>query len=148
MSYLPSNIWGFFKHKVENYIDKNHKNILIVLTDGYLYDVSNKGLEKNNEKTNFTTSTIKKLGLNNINWENRMQDKKIGILPANENLNNLEVLVIGLNPNTKSQNPYEVDVMNKLWGDWFNKMGIKKFKIETADLPTNLDQTIKNFITQ
>lgn len=146
--YDGSNIWGFFKNKVNDYIKNDHKNILIILTDGYLYDKSNKGLKSAKKSANFTSNTINSFGLNNSNWKSILTKNNIGILPANENLENLEVLVIGLNPNKRNKNPYELEILKFLWKNWFKDMGITKYAIKTADLPSNLDDTIKNFITK
>ena len=145
--YDGSNIWGFFKNKVNDYIKNDHKNILIILTDGYLYDKSNKGLKSSNKYANFTSNTIKSFGLNNSNWKSIFIKNEIGILPANTNLKNLEVMVIGLNPSKTNQNPYELEVLQLLWENWFKDMEVTKYAIKTADLPSNLDETIKNFIS-
>ncbi|NPA43973.1 MAG: hypothetical protein GXO49_00405 [Chlorobi bacterium] len=146
--YDGSNIWGFFKNKVKDHIKDGSKNVLVIITDGYIYDKQNTGLRKGNKLANFTSKTIRQFKLNNSNWEKTMQEKKIGILPANENLENLEVLVLGLNVNKKSKNPYELEVLKKLWENWLEEMGVKKYEIKTADLPSNLDETIKKFITE
>jgi len=144
--YDGSNIWGFFKNKVNDYIKNDHKNILIIITDGYLYDKSNKGLKSGKKYANFTSNTIKSFGLNNSNWKSAFTKNNIGILPANEKLENLEVMVIGLNPNKKNKNPYELEILKLLWENWFKDMGIIRYGIKTADLPSNLDETIKEFI--
>jgi len=146
--YDGSNIWGFFKNKIKDYIKNDQKNILIILTDGYLFDKSNKGLKSDKKYANFTSSTIKSFDLNNSNWKSTFTKNNIGILPANENLENLEVLVIGLNPNKKNDNPYELDILKSLWENWFKDMGVTKYAIKTADLPSDLDETIKNFISK
>ncbi|MCH3883270.1 MULTISPECIES: hypothetical protein [Tenacibaculum] len=146
--YNGSNIWGFFKNKVNDYIKEDHKNVLVILTDGYLYDKTNKGLKSGKKYANFTSNTIKNFKLNNSNWNATFTKKNIGILPANENLGNLEVIVIGLNVDKKSKNPYELEIMKLLWENWFKDMGITNFAIKTADLPSNLDETIKKFLNK
>ena len=56
-------------------------------------------------------------------------------------------MVIGLNPSKTNQNPYELEVLQLLWENWFKDMEVTKYAIKTADLPSNLDETIKNFIS-
>lgn len=143
--YIGSDIWGFFKNKLEDRcIQKDQRNILIILTDGYMYYQNNK-INEGNSSNYITPQKIKSFGLTKSNWRQVMTKNKISILSTGKNFSNLEVLVLGLNPDTK--NVYELDVMNELWSNWFNKMGIKKYKIKTADLPSDMDQIITNFIS-
>lgn len=143
--YIGSDIWGFFKNKLEDRcIQKNQRNILIILTDGYMYYQNNK-IDEGNSSNYITPQKIKNLGLTKSNWKQIMSKNKISILSTGKNFSNLEVLVLGLNPDTK--NVYELEVMNELWSNWFNKMGIKKYKIKTADLPSDMDQIITDFIS-
>jgi hypothetical protein len=143
--YIGSDIWGFFKNKVEDRcIIENKRNILIILTDGYMYYQTNK-IDNSNLFNYITPQKISSLGLTKSNWKELIEKNKISILSTGKKFNNLEVLVLGLNPNTK--NVYELDVLNELWSNWFIQMGIKKYKIKTADLPSDIDQIIRNFIS-
>ena len=63
---------------------------------------------------------------------------------ANDDLSDLEILVLGINPNNK--NRYEEDVIIKYWTDWFTQMKVKRYNIKTAQLLSDLDQIIKNLI--
>lgn len=143
--YIGSDIWGFFKNKLEDRcIQNNQRNILIILTDGYMYYQNNK-INEGNSFNYITPQKIKSFGLTKSNWKQVMAKNKISILSTGKNFSNLEVLVLGLNPDTK--NVYELDVINELWSNWFKEMGIKKYKIKTADLPSDMDQIITNFIS-
>jgi len=144
--YIGSDTWGFFKNKVSNYcIKENYRNILIILTDGYIY-YKNNNFKEENKSTYITPIGIKNFGLNNSNWKEKMSERKCGFIKANSNLNNLEILVLGLNPSKKSNNPYELEVLKTYWGNWFDEMGIEKYEIKQTDLPSNLDEFIQNFI--
>ncbi|PQJ33205.1 hypothetical protein BST92_10760 [Nonlabens arenilitoris] len=142
--YIGSDTWKFFKTKVKDYcIEKDHRNILVVLTDGYIYHKDTKFKEEN-KSTYLTPQTIRAAGLNSSKWEEKFNDHGYGFIPAIEGLDNLEVLVLGINPDNK--NPYEEDVIRKYWSEWFDAMGIKKYEIKTAGLPANMDKVIKDFI--
>jgi hypothetical protein len=56
------------------------------------------------------------------------------------------VLVLGINPNRN--NPYEEKVIKAYWTKWFTEMKIKHFEIKNADLPSNTDKIIKDFILE
>ncbi|MFV8328332.1 hypothetical protein [Flavobacterium sp. ZS1P14] len=75
-----------------------------------------------------------------------MMNQKLEFLKANNDLSNLEILVLGINPNPK--NPYEEDVIKAYWTNWFKAMKVKRFEIRNADLPSDMDKVIKDFISK
>lgn len=143
-NFIGSDIWKFFKNKVKDYcIKDNHRNILIILTDGYMYHKDSKFTEGN--KSSFLTPEyIREKKLNTSNYKELFAKNKLGFIPATQNLENLEVLVLGINPDKK--NPYEEDVIYLYWEDWLKNMGVKKEEIKSADLPTNLNSVVDKFI--
>ncbi|CAM4039398.1 hypothetical protein FLSI110296_10520 [Flavobacterium sinopsychrotolerans] len=143
-NFIGSDIWSFFENKVKDQcIDYKHRNILVVLTDGYIFYEDTKIIE-GNLTTYITPELVRKNGLNNKDWNEKFQNKHYGFIKANDDLSNLEVLVLGINPN--KNNPYEEKVIRAYWSKWFTEMKIKHFEIKTADLPSNMDAIIKNFI--
>jgi hypothetical protein len=143
-SYVGSDTWRFFKNKIKDYcIDENYRNILVILTDGYIFHKNSK-IEEENRTSYLTPQTIRKFKLNTGKWQEKIEKENFGFIPATENLQNLEILVLGINPDTK--NPYEEDVIEKYWSDWFESMEVKKYEIKNAGLPSNMDKIIKDFI--
>jgi len=142
--YIGSDIWRFFKTKVQDYCIKDkHRNILVILTDGYMYHKDSKLIDKN-KSSYITPAFIQAKKLTSANYKSIIQNNQLGFIPATNNLQDLEVLILGVNPSKK--NPYEEDVINQYWTDWFNAMNIKKFQIKTADLPSDLDPVIQRII--
>jgi len=143
-NYVGSDIWEFFKNKITDYcIKDDRRNILFILTDGYMYHDDTKFIEEN--KTSYLTSKlIKANGLTTSNFKDIIEKNKFGFVKANDNLNNLEVIVLGINP--KKGNPFEEAVIKEYWENWFREMKIKKYQIKSADLPSNLEPIIKNLI--
>lgn len=138
--YVGSDIWEFFKNKVNDYcIKDNHRNILYILTDGYMYHKDSRFSE--GKKTSYLTpELIKSLSLNMSGFKSAIKDKNLGFVKANENLEDLEVIVLGINP--VKGNPFEADVIKEYWENWFKEMKIKKYQIKSADLPSNLEPVI------
>ncbi|CAM4255078.1 hypothetical protein [Zobellia nedashkovskayae] len=140
-----SDIWQFFKYNVKDYTISNcHRNILVILTDGYMYH-ENSQMKEGNLSSYLTPKSLDRLPLANSKWETTLNEKEYGFIKANENLEDLEVLVIGvesLNP----KNPYAIDVMRAYWTNWFNEMGIQKFKIQNADLASSVEKVIEGFV--
>lgn len=144
--FVGSDTWSFFKNKVKDYtIEEGYKNILIIFTDGYMFHVDNKRKEAN-LTTYVTPEDIRDLKLNSEDWEKRMTDNKIGFLPATKELEDLNVLVLGINPDSK--NVYEEDVIKKYWSRWFEEMGVNYYEIRNAELPSNMEKIIQDFISR
>jgi len=143
-NYIGSDTWKFFQNKVKDYcIEEHHRNILVVLTDGYIYYDNSLMKEKN--KTSFLTpKSISENGLNASDWQEKLTNKDLGFIVANEDLSSLEVLVIGINPDSK--NPYEQKVITAYWTKWFEEMKVKRYEIKTAELPSDMDAIIKDFV--
>jgi hypothetical protein len=143
-NFIGSDIWGFFDTKVKDHcIENNYRNILIILTDGYIFHSSNI-IKEGNRTSYITPEWIRKNGLNTKDWKKNFENKDFGFIKAGDDLSNLEVLVLGINPN--QNNPYEEKVIRAFWSKWFTEMQIKYFEIKNADLPSNMDNIIKNFI--
>lgn len=142
--YVGSDIWGFFKNKVDDYcIDEGYRNILVILSDGYMYHKDAK-MEQENRTSYLVPQWIDKNALNNEKWQQRMEEKGFGFMRTNTDLSNLEILVLGINPS--KGNPYEEDVIRSYWTQWFDEMKVAKYEIKQADLPTHMDKIIRDFI--
>lgn len=143
-NYIGSDIWRFFKDKVNDFcIKENHRNILVILTDGYMYH-KNSEIKEEGKTSYITPQLIRQLELNKSDWKDKIEKNKYGFIPVGRDLNNLEVLVIGIHPDEK--NPFEGDVIETYWENWLNNMNIQKYKILKTDLPSNLDKPISEFI--
>lgn len=144
--YVGSDVWSFFKTKVKSFcIEEKSRNILIILTDGYLYHIDNIRKE-NNLSTDLTPQSIKEKRLNKANWEQKFNDENYGFIPATNELNDLEVLVLGINP--AKGNVYEDDIIKAYWENWFDKMGVGYYELRNADLPSDMEKIINEFISK
>jgi len=142
--YIGSDIWNFFDSKVQDQcIDDGYRNILVILTDGYMF-YEGAQIKDGNLSSYLTPALIKQNGLNNNDWEQKFKDNNFGFIKSKNDLSNLEVLVLGINPG--KNNPYEEKVINAYWTKWLSDMKIKHFEIKNADLPSNMDKIIKDFI--
>lgn len=143
--YPGADIWRFFKDDINDYcIDDCHRNILVILTDGYMYHEKS-AIKEHNQTSYLTPKSLNKLGLNNRNWKEEIEKKHLGFIPATTNLNDLEVLVIGITSHNDT-NPYALDIIKAYWSKWFDEMGVKKYKIKNADIPSSIDKVISDFI--
>lgn len=145
-NYVGSDTWKFFKNKINSYcIDNKYRNILVVLTDGYIYFKDSK-ITEGNSTTYLTPEVIRSNGLNTSNWSEKMVTQKMEFIKANNDLSDLEILVLGINPDTKNQ--YEDEVIKAFWTKWFEAMKVKRYEIYTTELPSNMDKIIKDFVNK
>lgn len=143
-NYVGSDTWKFFKNKINDYcIEDDYRNILVILTDGYIYFKDTK-IQEGNMTTFLTPDVIRENELNKSNWSETMTNKKFAFIPANNDLSNLEIIVLGINPNIK--NAYEEDVIKAYWTNWFETMKVKRYEIHSTELPSNMDKVIEKFI--
>lgn len=146
-NYKGADLWTFFKNNAEKYCMKpDHRNILVVLTDGYLFHEDN--VSSGNRVRQLLPSTTKKLRLTDNQWRQKFTENDYGFDVPDVNLASLEIILVGLNPSTKSKNIYEEDVMQAFWEKWFLEMGVKQdnILIRKSDLPTNVRDLLHGFI--
>ena len=143
-----SDIYRFFKNDVKDYCisrDTSYRNILVILTDGYIYHPQSKGRVGN--KTEYILpELLSSLGLrNNPNFKSVIQTKNCGLISTRNDLNNLEILVLEVNsePNHKD----DEDVIKLYLKNWFNEMKAKPFEIYNTDLPENTKKRIADFLS-
>ncbi len=146
-NYIGSDIWRFFKNDVKDLVidnDPNYRNILVVITDGYVYHANTK-IKEQNRYSYILPQTARSLGINRSDWKEKMEQKDFGLIVPCKDLNNLEVLILEINP-SKSSSAYEEDILKAVLSKWFVEMGIAKFEIYKTDIPNTTKQRIFNFM--
>lgn len=131
--WVGCDIWDFFSSKkVDNLCIKNGaRNILVILTDGYIYAENNK-IREGNAYSYILPQTLAIDGSSLI-------DRRSGDLKDK----GLEVLMLEINP----YQPNQRNKMVKILEDWFSAMGIEKFVVAETDANlTNTETIIKNFL--
>jgi hypothetical protein len=143
-NYVGSDIWRFFKNNVQQYcIKPGHRNILVILTDGYMYH-ANSIIVDGGKSSYITPEFLRSKKLNAVGYQAVMKKNNLGFIAFPYNLGDLEIMVLGINPSIN--NPYEEDVIKQYWGDWFKAMKVKKFELRITDLPSSLESVINDFI--
>lgn len=131
--WVGCDIWDFFSNKkVDNLCVKNGaRNILVILTDGYIFAEYNK-IREGNAYSYILPQTLAVEGSSLI-------DRRNGDLKGK----GLEVLMLEVNP----YQPSHRDKMVKVLEDWFSAMGVEKFVVAETDANlTNTQTIIKNFL--
>ena len=147
-SWEGSDIWRFFKDDVKDFcIDKdtNYRNILIILTDGYLYHKQSVFNNKNRYSYLLGSSNLK--GYRIQNWEQMIEKNDFGIKTERKDLSDLEVLVLEVKAEN-SNHKIDEDILRFLWKKWFKEMNTSHYEVYHSDLPANTKTRIENFLNQ
>lgn len=148
-SFDGSDLYSFFRYRAQDDCissERNSKNILVILTDGYLYHKNNKIKNENRYSYIGPEAPHLKIFRGKENWEQSFDEEGYGLIPSGVQLENLSILVLEVNPAEGHVRDYEI--IRKYWGGWFEEMGItgKKYKIVQSDLPSQNAPIIGKFI--
>ncbi len=140
-----ADLFNFFQNKIKGRCIKScHRNILIILTDGYLYHKDD--LIQNGGRTSYLGSKILNTSaLKSANWKEYIKKQNKGFIKAQEDLSDLEILVLGINKRNH-KNPNAQNIIQFYWNQWFKEMKVKKYKVEDSALPTDVEDIITDFI--
>lgn len=126
--WVGSDIWGFFNKQIDTYcIKPTHRNILIILTDGYIFHVNNK------QKVGDAYSYI---------WPQTLSVPKSSLIVSRKGLKNLEVMFLEVNPYDPKTEPKMESVIT----DWLHAMDVQHSIVAETDIPENTKLYIDNFL--
>lgn len=127
-NWIGSDIWGFFKKQVDTYcIREDARNIIVILTDGYLFYAPNK--LKNGDNYSYILPQT-------------LSNPNSGLIVSRQGLENLEVLLLEVNP----YDPKHQDQMETILQNWFSGMGVQKMYVGETDQPSNTRLIIDKFM--
>lgn len=146
--YPGSDIWRFFKNDVADYAiseSDEYRNILVILTDGYLFHEGSN--EKNgNRSMSLLPKDIMRNGFRKSNWRNKFNEGDYGYISTREDLKNLDVLILEINPSPQDKD--DEDIIKAYLQKWFNEMNVNSVELYNTDLPqytkTRIDKFINN----
>lgn len=144
-----SDIWRFFKNDVKDYcVDAsgNYRNILIILTDGYLFHKDSK--DKRANRTAYILPEILKPFRNNQNWQNLFEKGDYGLISTRKDLQGLEVFVLEITPSKSNKN--DEDIIKAYLAKWFEEMGITQsnYVCQNTDLPEYTRKKVEGFLNR
>ena len=129
--YPGCDIWDFFSSKKVDAqcMREGFRNILVIITDGYLFDENHK-IQEGNAYSYVTTTTLK--------------NPNASLIVRRNGLENLEVRILEVNP-------YDInhrDQLENVLENWLKNMGVKEENITISEtsLPTDTRTIMKSFL--
>lgn len=143
-NYPGSDIWRFFKNDIDLCIsdDTNYRNILVILTDGYIYDEQTTA-QNGSRVQNLTGKTIRKYRTV-ADPISAMERDDFGLITPRNDLQNLEVLILEVSPENNNQK--DEDILKYCIEKWIKEMGVSHYAVYKTDLPAITAQRIESFI--
>lgn len=128
-NWIGSDVWGFFSDKKVDVqcMKKDYRNILVILTDGFLFDVNNK--QKQGDAYSYILPQT--LAVPNSS-----------LICKRDGLQDLEVLMLEVNPYDQTKKDQQIQILD----DWFKAMGVGNFVVAETDIPSNTKKVIDHFL--
>ncbi|MEG8989631.1 hypothetical protein VJY32_07605 [Ignavibacteria bacterium 4148-Me] len=138
-SFEGSDLFNYFKHRVVDDCisnDSNFINLLIVLTDGYIYHKNSKYQDGNRFSYLLPEAPQVTYFRNINNWETVFDKNDFGLIKLHNDLSQLNILCAEFSPIDHS--PKDFDILKKYWTKWLIEQNINKdnLKILRTDLNT------------
>lgn len=141
-----SDIWRFFKNDVDDIAvidDKSFTNILVILTDGYIYHKDSAKTE-GNRTTYLTNSFLRRVDLyTKPDWKDFLTSNNYGLVNIDEDFSPLNVLFLEVNPMRSYLE--DEDIIKWYLGEWLDNMNVNNFRIYNTDVAPNTSRRIDNF---
>lgn len=136
-----SDIYSFFAFgEVQNFINPDKRNVLIIITDGYIYHTDSK-LRASNGVTYFTKRTFDGLGLNLNNYKDILSKPANQLIPleSDVDLKDLEVYVFGVDSGWRSK------AIEFMWDQWLDGK-VKNIEVYPLQNPAIQEQQILDIV--
>ena len=145
-NYPGSDVWRFFKNDVADYAifdDDTYRNILVLLTDGYLFHEGSQD-KQGNRSMSLLPRNVEENGFRSENWRNKFEEGDYGYISTRNDLENLDVLVLEITPSLKDKD--DEDVIKAYLQKWFDEMNVNESELYNSDLPQYTKARIDKFI--
>lgn len=130
--WIGSDIWGFFCNrnaKVDNLcLRKGYRNIMVILTDGYIYHEAN--VQQDGNSYSYVLPRL----IDNAS--------DLSLMAPRKGLDSLEVMMLEINPGKPVRQAKLISVLET----WLKNMGVKRYVVSETDMPSNTRTIIDNFL--
>ncbi len=145
-SFNGSDIWSFVRddlaaYRVTGTSAEPVRNVLIIVTDGYLTFANQERRPKSGHRTSYmSVNRFRKTG-----WEEEFSSGDYGLMSEGLKAAGWEVLLLEVAPRQTEDLP----VLRRYWSQWFEELGVTNYRIERSQDSAKLTQgIIADFLRQ
>lgn len=143
--YWGADLWQYFaEHRVDTVSTTGVpvRNVLIILTDGYL--IAENNLHREGCRSNYLNSELLDRFREKPGWKKEFEEQDCGFLPVGQSLEGLEVLVIGLKPRSYFN---EAAIIRAFWSKWMEEMRVDRFAMyPSCESPAQCKTRVERFL--
>lgn len=141
--YVGADIWKYFDEDLSDDLEKNARNTLFIITDGYL------DFERTEERpvqaNRFTSCAQLINSLKTYpDWNTRFDEGDYGLLPVGKKFSNLKVVLLEVNPKEDWNGEYKL--LTRIWSKWFREMGIDSCSLIKNDNISEVKESMEKFM--
>ncbi|HYF31829.1 MAG TPA: hypothetical protein VD993_11980 [Chitinophagaceae bacterium] len=141
--YVGADIWKYFDEDLSGDIDKDARNTLFIITDGYL------DFEKTEDRAvqgnRFTSCAQLINSLKSYpDWNTKFDQGDYGLMPVGKKFSNLKVVLLEINPKPEWNGEYKL--LTRIWGKWFSEMGIDNYCFIKNDNINEVKESLEKFM--
>lgn len=141
--YVGADIWKYFDEDLAGDLDKDAKNTLFIITDGYL------DFERTEDRpvqgNRFTSCAQLINSLKSYpDWNNRFGTGDYGLMPVGKKFSNLKVVLLEINPKQEWNGEYKL--LTTIWSKWFKEMGIDSCTFIKNDNINEVRESMEKFM--
>lgn len=145
--FAGADLFTFFKdHASDTAIKKGYRNILVVLTDGYLYWDGTR-IDQGNRHSYIERAfpwLTQFRGMTSDKITEKFNQGDYGFIDTGKDLSELEVLILEVNPAHSS----DYDILNLYWDKWLKNMKIEHRAIKPTTASVNAQEIVSKFFTE
>lgn len=123
-----SNIYEFMKKG--EFFQSGKKNTLVIFTDGYPYHKNNNGRDGEFFLNNKPEWKLRLNKLDHNDYRSELEKDGIGLSNIDQDYTGLNVLILGIRPSSNIKNPYEKELIEAIWSNWFQGMKVDPANIQ------------------
>lgn len=148
---LGADYWLYFKRNLKRHVRErdlfhNFRNIVIIVTDGYL-EAERKLYTGSSEERMLIISKLK----NGEKLEEALAEANLSIEPIEADMSGIEVLILEVSERRGFEG-YDYEILKELWRGWLKEMGVENaesdFFMQSNDAVALTKDAIKKFILQ
>ena len=141
--YVGADIWKYFDEDLAGDLDKDARNTLFIITDGYL------DFEKSEDRAiqgNRFTSCAQLINSlkSHPDWNEKFDAGDYGLMPVGKKFSNLKIVLLEINPKPEWNGEYKL--LTRIWGKWFHEMGIDNYCFIKNDNINEVKESMEKFM--